>query len=655
MCISLSSTTEHWFVFDQYQFPGFNTPLFTLISSSINQTTQDEHLNISFSLSTYDRTILVDITKRNSNGTIQQQEQLIKLNIERADLLYNSVNHMIFIAIRNQNKLETYVNCKLIDSYFFYSTNLIDENENNNNNSFYKIDKINDKIEHYQITPTSEQTQHEIFDAFSCKQTDITIPSEVNSSSKIGRPLIRKMQHVIEKVQRRKLRARRQNNQQTSLTLSSDSLTIIYKPNIDKINVNKTSFYTILNIPQLKFHIQYYPKEHLFNIRFNNENRTQFVLFADKSADRIFSSNASLIIFLHITSTMITCYVNCELTDQELIIDSFYVQNIIRQIMDNNQHEYNRQSTLILYNKSIDQIAANFFCLKLDKKNEELLPDKYALRKFANALDILVNSLDTSNNNEKTTLTIPPTSATTTTTQSVSAVNIPLINGFGSLKAPPINPNMDTTTIFNEIIMYDKLCSTDDDCDTTRTSMKCQSGHCICPKRLFYSNNLHRCITCHDLLIGNRCFRLSNHKSTWFEANDYCQDDNTIDEGQEYTMKLASNLNRTDIQYLKESFLLETDHEQLDYIYWIGATSNFDTRKLHQINYRNKRQIPTTIFRWYDNGETAQLNLHDIWCSQTDYSSLTTINNNELCVSITSCGLYTDDCQRNYRFLCEAV
>jgi hypothetical protein len=84
---------------------------------------------------------------------------------------------------------------------------------------------------------------------------------------------------------------------------------------------------------------------------------------------------------------MITCYVNCELTDQEFIIDSMYVQNIIRQTMYKtslNEYkqvmEYDRQSTLVLFNQSIEQIAANFFCLKLDKKNEDLLPDKYALR-----------------------------------------------------------------------------------------------------------------------------------------------------------------------------------------------------------------------------------------------------------------------------------
>jgi hypothetical protein len=78
---------------------------------------------------------------------------------------------------------------------------------------------------------------------------------------------------------------------------------------------------------------------------------------------------------------MITCYVNCELTDQEFIIDSLYIQNIIRQTIEQKQIiEYNKQSTLILFNKSIEQIAANFFCSKLDKKNEDLLPDKYALR-----------------------------------------------------------------------------------------------------------------------------------------------------------------------------------------------------------------------------------------------------------------------------------
>lgn len=164
------------------------------------------------------------------------------------------------------------------------------------------------------------------------------------------------------------------------MTLSSDSFTIIYQPYIDKANINRTSHYTIFEAPGLKFQIQFYPKEHLFHIRFNNENRTQFVLYTEKAFDRIASPNSSLVLFLHITSTTITSYVNCELTDQELISDTFYIQNVIRQIMDSGRYEHNRQSTLILFNKSIEQIGANFFCLKLDKKSEELLPDKYALR-----------------------------------------------------------------------------------------------------------------------------------------------------------------------------------------------------------------------------------------------------------------------------------
>jgi hypothetical protein len=159
-------------------------------------------------------------------------------------------------------------------------------------------------------------------------------------------------------------------------------LTIIYKPNI---NQSETNFLTIINVSQFAFHIRYYPTEHLFYIQFHNENRTQLILYADKSID--LNSSSTVVLFLHITPMMISCYVNCELTDQEFLVDSLYVQNLIRQTMEKsieNQRkkfiEYDQQSTLILFNKSIDQIATNFFCLKLDKKNEDLLPDKYALR-----------------------------------------------------------------------------------------------------------------------------------------------------------------------------------------------------------------------------------------------------------------------------------
>jgi hypothetical protein len=258
---------------------------------------------------------------------------------------------------------------------------------------------------------------------------------------------------------------------------------------------------------------------------------------------------------------------------------------------------------------------------------------------------MLVNSLDTPIHINDQTLT--------TTTRSISAVNIHSINGFGSLIAP--SSNTDINTISNEIITYDKSCLTDQDCSSNNSFLKCQNEHCICPTRYFWSPIFRRCISCKDLSIGNRCFRLSNHKSTWYEANEYCQDENSLDDQQEYTMKLASNLNRTDIELLKHSLLHDDDGEQLDYFYWIGSTSHFDTRKLHKQNTRHKRRVPTTVFRWYDNGETAQLNIQDLWCSQKEYMNRATTDNNELCVSLTSCGLYADDCQRNYRFLCEAV
>lgn len=272
-------------------------------------------------------------------------------------------------------------------------------------------------------------------------------------------------------------------------------------------------------------------------------------------------------------------------------------------------------------------------------------------RKFANALDILVNSLDTPMYANHHHDQVPTTQATTP--QSISALNIPPINGFGSLIAPTLNTDMNV--ISSDATEYEKSCLTDQDCNSNNSFLKCQQRRCTCPSRYFWSPITRRCIACKDVSVGNRCFRLSNHKSTWYEANDYCQDESSSDDQQDYTMKLASNLNRTDIELLRRSLLQENDGDQLDYFYWIGSTSQFDTRKLHKQSSRRKRHVPTTVFRWYDNGETAQLNMPDLWCSQREHLNTATINNNELCVSLTSCGLYADDCQRNYRFLCEAV
>lgn len=192
LLITVVSATEHWFVFDQYQFQGFLNPLFTLT------TKQQEQKYLSFALSSYDRSIVVDIETRYSNGTVKQREQSIKLNIERADLLYNSVNHMIFVAIRDGIKLETYINCKLIDSYFLYSTIVFDEKS-----PVYKVENVSDNVEHHEV-----ETPQEVFEIYSCKPMQTNQVLENRTTTIIARPLIRKMQHVIEKVQRRKLRSR---------------------------------------------------------------------------------------------------------------------------------------------------------------------------------------------------------------------------------------------------------------------------------------------------------------------------------------------------------------------------------------------------------------------------------------------------------------
>lgn len=609
LLFSFVRTHEHWFIFDQYQFPAFETSLFTINTS--------ENKTLSFLFSSFDRRIIIDYNN-----------ETIKLNIERADLLPNTIYHTVFIVIRNGNRIETYVNCKLIDSYYFYSSLL------NSENTTLTIDQRNQNVQHYEITPTNQLTQQEIFDIFSCKQTNSVQPS----TTMIGKPLIRKMQHVIEKVQRRKLRSRRQNDLQTS-TAISNSITVVYKPNVDTTNSSRSIF----SIPSLNFHINYSPIDRLFSIQFNSVNRTEYILYGDKSTDLIDSSNKSLVVFLHLTPTMISCYVNCELIDQELVSDSIYIENFLDKIISINENEriYNRKSTMILSNRLLEQIAANFFCLRLDQNNQDLLPDKYTLRKFTNTLDILLNTLDTST-----------TSTDADREQNISTIIVPPINGYGSLKESLTTRPIETATVISsQPINSDRSCSIDTDCNSTVSSMICQSGQCVCPKSFFWSSIFRRCVQCQDISIGDRCFRLSTHKSTWYEANEYCQDE----EGDEYTMKFVSNLNQSDIQYLKENYLHNTEDEHVDYVYWIGATSHFNTRKLHESLARTKRQVPTQIFRWYETGETAQLNIPELWCSQIDYASLSTINNNQLCVSLASCGLYADDCQRNYRFICQAV
>jgi hypothetical protein len=197
---------EHWFVFDQSQYAGFYTPIFNLISFDNTSNTSYEQTNVSFALSTYERSIHVDIHRGNMNNTYKHHEQSIQLNIERADLLYNTLNHMIFIALRQRTKLETYVNCKLIDSYLLYSTALHDGNSLDNEHVRLTMEKSIDGIKHFHSI-NDEHYHQIIFDKFGCKHAATSAISH-NRTGTIGRALIRKMQHVIEKVQRRKQRSR---------------------------------------------------------------------------------------------------------------------------------------------------------------------------------------------------------------------------------------------------------------------------------------------------------------------------------------------------------------------------------------------------------------------------------------------------------------
>lgn len=184
---------EHWFVFDQNQFPGFDTPLFTLIFN--NATGQNESKIFDFTLSNYERSIQIEISQGNFT------ERSVKLNLERADFFSNTFNHLIFLVIRQQIKFESYVNCKLIDSYLLYSPNQI------NTSTSYELANLPMIIKHFHTNITDHHYSQHIFDQYGCKPTPTVVMNEKETTS-ITKPLIRKMQDVIEKVQRRKQRSK---------------------------------------------------------------------------------------------------------------------------------------------------------------------------------------------------------------------------------------------------------------------------------------------------------------------------------------------------------------------------------------------------------------------------------------------------------------
>jgi hypothetical protein len=163
---------------------------------------------------------------------------------------------------------------------------------------------------------------------------------------------------------------------------SDISWTIIYKKDLDLADDNATSTSrTILAVPELNVDIQYDPMEDLVRLRWTNSTRADAILYVNKVADRRLPSNRMSTISIDITMTRITSYVNCEFIDEELLVGtSTIIENLLKRINNDKQLFYNRQSTLILFNQSIDSIAANLYCSNLDRQHDELLPDKLIFR-----------------------------------------------------------------------------------------------------------------------------------------------------------------------------------------------------------------------------------------------------------------------------------
>jgi hypothetical protein len=118
-------------MFDRYRFQEFYTPLFTLTSSSFN---------LSFYLDTYENTIQVDV----HTGNVTGMESPIKLDINRADLIDRSAYQVIFIAVRKGLVLESYVDCKRMDSHVLKSINGTDREVD----PTFQVHRVADKIEH---------------------------------------------------------------------------------------------------------------------------------------------------------------------------------------------------------------------------------------------------------------------------------------------------------------------------------------------------------------------------------------------------------------------------------------------------------------------------------------------------------------------------
>lgn len=149
------------------------------------------------------------------------------------------------------------------------------------------------------------------------------------------------------------------------------SLIFLYWPYADFQNVNKTFSFEILQIPQLKFRIFYEPKEKFIEIDFGHRNHRRSVLDVEKREKRSkISKNIQIII--EISPNFISTYSECELIDQEYSMNRSFFHQLIQQVSNQSEMIYNRRSVAVLFNESIEEVAKNLLCNKLDSNDGKL-------------------------------------------------------------------------------------------------------------------------------------------------------------------------------------------------------------------------------------------------------------------------------------------
>lgn len=522
---------DFYFVFPPTELSDFQNHLFDFVSNSTKISAVFDH---------FQRVVQLEINDTTTSNC--------RLNIDRADLIENDEFRLVFLVIRQNFHVETFVNCRKIDSISlkFVLTDFHYEN-------------LNSKVEFERISSTNRTALVEFFDSKGCKTSDLIFNESNDSILSLSKKLSRQIENFIEK------------NQENS----PERLTIVFQPN------REITTTTIIENPSFNFSIVFYPNESLVELNFDATKSNQNFLFVGKSADRLDALKNRNLIFIELSRTTTSSFVNCERTDRDFLVESIDVKNFF----NSTKFIFDRRSTLIFFNKTF----LNSFCSKIDETNLENLPEKLRLRKLSKNFDIFSTIFDEKDR------------------KNVSLVEIAPINTFGSLKSSLTTTNDDI------------FCSTDADCHHLNDSpMICQSNRCVCRENELKSTSRNRCFVCHDLIVGRRCFRFSSHKSNWIEAKTFCENSDEND----FQLTFATNFNRSEIETLKNSFR----DENADYSYWIGETTNEFQRRIRFPN---------------------------LWCSNS--FEIENERKTSLCVGIAACGLFLDDCQRHFRYICEAI